>query len=84
MPKRKSVRKQQRPKPAPKTQSIPVPALALKVLAVILSIILIIALTLYVTGKMASMSFWILAALLAIIGFVVMPAIRKRYVEQDG
>ncbi|MBW2967408.1 hypothetical protein KY362_02890 [Candidatus Woesearchaeota archaeon] len=91
MPKRKSVRKQKarqsasdksRPKTAESAAAMPVPAVALKVLAIVLGVILIIALTLYVSGRMPGQGFWTLAILLAVIAFVIMPVIRKKYVRE--
>ena len=87
MVKRKAARKQEAKtkemaRKAPAVATMPVPALLMKILAIILTIILVIALTLYVLGRMPARGFWILAALLAIIAFVVMPAMRKKFVEQ--
>ena len=58
---------------------MPVPLLMMKVLAVFLSVILVIALTLYVLGRMPARGFWVLIIILAVIGFGVMPAMRKRF-----
>ncbi|HII71579.1 TPA: hypothetical protein HA265_02380 [Candidatus Woesearchaeota archaeon] len=58
------------------------PALLLKILAAILVVILVVALTRYVLGKMPAMDFWVLAALLAFIAFVVMPAMRRKFLGQ--
>jgi hypothetical protein len=60
---------------------MPFPALLMKILAVILTVILVIALTLYVLGRMPARGFWVLAGILAIIAFVVMPAMRKKFIE---
>jgi uncharacterized membrane protein len=62
--------------------TMPVPALAIKILSVILSIILVVALTLYVLGKMPARGFFSLAVLLAIIAFFVLPWMRKKYAEK--
>jgi hypothetical protein len=64
------------------TQTMPVPALAIKILSVILSIILVVALTLYVLGRMPARGFFSLAVLLAVIAFFVLPWMRKRYAEK--
>ena len=61
------------------SNAMPMPALLMKILAVFLSLILVVALTLYVLGRMPARGFWVLIILLAIIGFVVMPAMRKRF-----
>ena len=63
-------------------KAIPVPALAIKILSGILAAIMIAALTLYVLGRMPAKGFWTLAIVLAILAFVVIPAMRKRFVEQ--
>lgn len=62
--------------------AMPIPAVALKILAIVLGLILIIALTLYISNRMPAKGFWTLAILLALIAFVVMPVIRKRYVKE--
>ena len=64
------------------TKTMPVPALALKILSVVLSVILVVALTLYVLGKMPARGFFSLAVLLAIIAFFVLPWMRKKYAEK--
>ncbi|MBI5880744.1 hypothetical protein HZB90_01290, partial [archaeon] len=64
------------------TKTMPVPALAIKILSVVLSIILVVALTLYVLGKMPARGFFSLAILLAVIAFFVLPWMRKRYAEK--
>ncbi|MBW2964118.1 hypothetical protein KY363_01545 [Candidatus Woesearchaeota archaeon] len=61
------------------TKQMPVPAFLMKVLAIFLSIILVIALTLYVFGKMPARGFWVLVIILAVIGFGVMPMMRKKF-----
>lgn len=58
--------------------TISLPSFLLKLLAVFLSVILLIALTLYVLGRMSGRGFFSLAILLAVIAFVVMPVMRKR------
>jgi uncharacterized membrane protein len=63
----------------PKTRAIHVPALALKILSVVLSVILLAALTLYVLGKMPARGFFSLAVLLAVIAFFVLPWMKKKY-----
>jgi membrane protein YdbS with pleckstrin-like domain len=64
------------------SKTMPVPELMIKILAVILTIILIIALTLYVLGRMPARGFWTLAVMLAVIAFFIMPAMRRKFVEQ--
>lgn len=61
------------------TTQMPVPLFLMKLLAIFLSIILVIALTLYVFGKMPARGFWVLVVILAVIGFGVMPWMRKRF-----
>jgi len=84
--KRKKQRKAEQKKEAPvkrtDTRAMPVPALALKILSVVLSVILVVALTLYVLGRMPARGFFSLAVLLAIIAFFVLPWMRKKYVEK--
>ena len=58
---------------------MPVPALAIKILSVVLAIILVISLTLYVLGRMPARGFWALAVILAIIAFGVLPWMRKKF-----
>jgi Na+/melibiose symporter-like transporter len=60
-------------------KTMPAAQFLLKVLAVFLSIILVIALTLYVTGRMPARGFWVLAAILAFIGFVILPWMRRKF-----
>ncbi len=65
-------------------RSIPVPALAIKILSGILAAIMIAALTLYVIGMMPARGFWTLAIILALLAFVVIPVMRKKFVEHAG
>jgi hypothetical protein len=59
--------------------AMPVPALMMKILAVILSIIMVVALTLYVLGRMPARGFFVLTIILAVVAFIVMPAMRKKF-----
>jgi len=61
---------------------LPMPAFLLQILAVVLAGILIVALTLYVLGKMPARGFWILAVILAVIAFVIMPVMRKKFLGE--
>ena len=86
MVKRKKLRKQEQKKQGmQKTEkkkevsTMHVPALALKILSVVLSVILVVALTLYVLGRMPARGFFSLAVLLAVIAFFVLPWMRKKY-----
>jgi polyferredoxin len=92
MPKRKAARKQKarhatqarqsapgKAKPAAQTRSMPVPALAIKILSVILAVILVISLTLYVLGRMPARGFWVLVVILAVIAFGVLPWMRRKF-----
>ncbi|MBW2972494.1 hypothetical protein KY359_05650 [Candidatus Woesearchaeota archaeon] len=88
MPKRKTVRKQKAQSPGVTKEpagsnALPVPAFLLQILAVILAGILIVSLTLYVLGKMPARGFWVLAIILAVIAFVVMPVMRKKFLGQS-
>ena len=56
-----------------------VPELMLKILAGILAVIMVIALTLYVLGRIPARGFWILAIILAVIAFVIMPSMRRKF-----
>ena len=83
MVKRKKAKKMQA-KPAPRAASgktVPAPELAIKILAGVLGVIMLIALTLYVAGKMPARGFWTLAVILAILAFVVIPVMRKKFVD---
>ena len=62
-------------------QNIPVPAIAIKILSGILAVIMIIALTLYVLGRMPARGFWTLAVILGVLAFVIIPSMRKKFVE---
>jgi len=85
MAKRKAEKKQKEKdekrnnKKTPDVKKVPLASALLKLLSIFLSIILIIALTLYVLGKMPARGFFILAALLAFIAFVVIPVMRKKF-----
>lgn len=83
MAKRKAARKQKAAvhKEKPVTAMMSVPALMMKILAGILAVIIVIALTLYVIGRMPARGFWVLAIILAIIAFVILPAMRKKFVQ---
>jgi len=61
------------------TSTMPAPAMLIKILSIFLSMILVIALTLYVMGRMPARGFWTLAILLAIIAFFVLPMMRKKF-----
>ncbi len=61
---------------------VPMSAFLLQILAVILAGIMIVALTLFVLGKMSGKGFWYLTILLAIIAFVIMPVMRKKFLGQ--
>jgi hypothetical protein len=78
MVKRKSLRKLEAIQKKNQANTMPLPSFLLKLLAVFLSVILLIALTLYVLGRMSGRGFFSLAILLAIIAFVVMPFMRKK------
>jgi polyferredoxin len=58
---------------------MPVPALAIKILSVILAVILVISLTLYVLGRMPARGFWVLVVILAVIAFGVLPWMRRKF-----
>ena len=60
-------------------QKVPLASAAIKLLSIFLSLILIVALTLYVIGKMPARGFFILAAILAILAFVIIPVMRKKF-----
>lgn len=83
MVKRKAARK----RAAPTTGKVedpnmmPVPALAIKILSILLAIILVIALTLYVLGRMPARGFWTLAIILAIAAFGVIPWMRRKFTD---
>jgi hypothetical protein len=62
--------------------AMPVPELMFKILAIFLSAVLVIALTLYVLGRMPARGFWILAAMLALVAFVILPAMRRKLLPQ--
>jgi uncharacterized membrane protein len=90
MAKRKAIRKQQEKeqrkkqavrKSAAQDAKVVMPAalFAIKVLSVFLVMILVISLTLYVMGRIPSRGFWILAAILAVIAFLVLPWMRKKF-----
>ncbi|MBW2997254.1 hypothetical protein KY349_02865 [Candidatus Woesearchaeota archaeon] len=83
MAKRKATRKKESAVHEKKAVSavMSVPALMMKILAGILAVIMVIALTLYVLGRMPARGFWVLAIILAIIAFVIMPAMRRKFVE---
>ncbi len=92
MVKRKKAKKQEakakKPaaKPANKKKEdtqLPMPAFLLQILAVVLAGILIVALTLYVLGKMPARGFWVLVVILAVIAFGAMPWMRKKFVEKS-
>ncbi len=48
-----------------------------KILSVVLCIILVSAMTLFAMGRISAMTFWILAALTALVAFVVLPWLKK-------
>jgi hypothetical protein len=81
MVKRKKQRKieQQKTARTAVSQAMPVPLVAIKALSIFLSIIMIVALTLYVLGKIPARGFWVLVVLLAVVAFFVLPAMRKRF-----
>jgi hypothetical protein len=81
MVKRKKQRKIEQQKTARTvvSQAMPVPLVAIKALSIFLSIIMIVALTLYVLGKIPARGFWVLVVLLAVVAFFVLPAMRKRF-----
>ncbi len=60
-------------------KTMPLQAFLVKGLSVFLSVLLVIALTLYVIGKMPARGFWTFAVLLAVIAFFVLPAMRKKF-----
>ncbi|MBN1544155.1 hypothetical protein JW898_01685 [Candidatus Woesearchaeota archaeon] len=62
-------------------RSMPVPALLMKILAVVLAAIMLIALTLYVLDRIPARGFWTLTIILAVIAFVIMPVMRKKFLE---
>lgn len=62
-------------------KKMPVPEFAIKVLSGILAAITVAALTLYVLDAIPARGFWTLAIILAILAFVVVPMMRKRFVE---
>ena len=59
--------------------SMPVPLLAIKILAVFLGVLLVVALTLYVLGRIPARGFWSLAILLAVLAFGVLPWMRRKF-----
>lgn len=61
---------------------VPMAAFMMQILAVVLAGIMIVALTLYVLGKMPAKGFWYLTILLAIIAFVIMPVMRKKFMKE--
>ncbi|NQU78946.1 hypothetical protein HQ545_04210 [Candidatus Woesearchaeota archaeon] len=61
-------------------QAMPMPELLLKLLAGTLAGIMFIALTLFFAGMIAPRGFWTLSILLAVLAFVVVPVIRKKFV----
>ena len=87
MVKRKKARKMEAkqskavPAPGASKSSMPVPAIAIKALSGFLAVLMVIALTLYVLGKMPARGFWTLTIILAILAFVVIPVMRKKFVE---
>lgn len=84
---KKSIEHMNKPKISESTKkpnvsnNIQVTELALKILAIVLGIIMVIALTLYMMGRMPGRGFWILTILVGIIAFVIIPVIRKKYIE---
>ncbi len=67
------------PQEEEKNLEMPVPALLMKLLAGLLTAIMIAALTLYVLGSMKARGFWSLTILISIIAFFVMPMMRKKF-----
>jgi hypothetical protein len=65
----------------PATATTQLPAFLMKALAAILSVIMIIALTLYVLGRMPARGFFVLTILLAVVAFIVLPAMRKKFAQ---
>lgn len=85
MVKRKKANKMQgktsdRPKVAA-SKTMPVPELAIKILAGILGVIMVIAMTLFALGKMPARGFWTLTILILVLAFVVIPVMRKKFVD---
>ena len=63
----------------PDSVTMAVPAFLMKILAIILSIVMVVALTLYVLGRMPARGFFVLTIILAVVAFIVLPAMRKKF-----